>query len=751
VGKIKTIKDSMATHAEASERRTTSATEREGGRRERSAEREANAAAREAAKAQAAKEKEEKKATAIAEKEASKVQKAKEKEELAVTKAFEREALKREKELERIGNQAVKDANKVAQAEIEAAEKAAKGIEKAHKKANDEIKRFTSQTANHIGNSVSGIISRIANLGGLLASLGGGLAGASILSSEMQNEKDILYTVNASKNDKGEAQISVKQLTEASTRISNETGTDKGEVIDSVRRVQGKSGNAQMALELTPFLAQIAKATGSKLSDLSDLAGQQVAQNPNAKAEDVQRIILTAIRQGEKGNIEIKDMAAYGSAVTAQSSLFKGDRTDSAQQLLGIMQIAGTAVKDAAEASTATKRFAIESAENNKERDKKTGLNKLGFNADGMDPNQLLLNVWNKTRGDAAKLKAMGYGSESQIPVRALEGIFQSGRQEALKAGKSETEADSAGYAAVRNKFEELKPKDFQTEMAERMKQFGEIMNTTGETIQSVFNEIRNQLGDELLPILKEVAHWMKEHKGSIAAMVSEVGKWVKWAAENPWKAVIAVLGVALLKELAVAGIGAGISAAFQAGAPLLANPVGIAIAGVIAGGVVAAAVASALKKAYDETPNKKPMDEVTKGQIESSAKPKSFWDILKNGVSTPGAGVDYSAGYSAEMIRTLPTEATKVERIAAGNKAQSFALSQDTETAIKAVPEAPPNLTNSINAPGNQGGNTVQGSDNGANPPSISTTRMVVSELHIDNVVQNSIGGARNFITAGQ
>ena len=191
--------------------------------------------------------------------------------------------------------------------------------------------------------------------GGALA-IGGGFAIADAVRGQMSAERAAaLLSNSATIGGKTPAGATTPEILARASIISKETGTDKGEIIGAVQNYVAKSSDFAGGMANAGFFAKLAKASGTRLEDITGAAGILRAQNKGLSADDMKQMLLDLVEQGKQGAVEINDLAHLAGGLGSTRGLYKGSQTENQRKLLALAQITRTESESAEEAATAVK------------------------------------------------------------------------------------------------------------------------------------------------------------------------------------------------------------------------------------------------------------------------------------------------------------------------------------------------------------------------------------------------------------
>lgn len=394
---------------------------------------------------------------------------------------------------------------------------------------------------------------------GMLA-MGGGAAIAAGISSELKlgKESTLLAVMSKQAGEKGSIKDIQKGLVDRIREVGKESGLDRADLVSGMTKFFSKSGNVNIAKEMLPFFAEMSDITGSSLEDIGDTAGMAFMQamakgmSPQEAKKVTEDILAAFAGQAAVGTIEMKDFAAYGPSLLSTAARFKGDYGRMAA-VTGAMAQTGAygGANRAAEAATALARFADQL------RDAAPEFEKLGVQtyerdergiAVQRDPIQIIKEVLAKTEGGDERILAKYFSNVRSM--RAVAGFNVMYRA----AGGGE-----AGLKAVDehlNKF-----LGAQLSKAQIKEGAAAIRETPARQFEAAFNDLKDEIGKNLLPALTQLAPAMSKLVVTLKPAIEWLGRFVQSAVENPWGTVIEAVSLALVGSVAKAAIGEAIKA----------------------------------------------------------------------------------------------------------------------------------------------------------------------------------------------
>lgn len=347
------------------------------------------------------------------------------------------------------------------------------------------------------------------------------------------------------------------QVVAAVRGVQKKYGVGSEEAVGGLEQYQKLTGDLGGGLGIFEGLAERSVTTGAKLNDLAAAAGN-IANNlgdiPN-KGQRTLELLDQFTVQGAQGAIEISDLASQMAKLAAVAPMIQGDAGTNMSRLGALAQIARQQ-GGAASAQQAT--TSIGSLLNTFDKGARikaftaAGINLRDGNNQLRDPISIIKDVLTKTGGDPAKMNAFIMDAQAKRAVRGLAVEYN-------KAGGGEK--GLAAVDALVGRFQKGGVSE-ETRSA-NLKAHNESIGAQVQQFQAALDEIAGTLLHDLLPTLREAEPTIVKFVKAIADMAS-------WAAENPWKAVVAALGASLLRagiesairnaiERAIMGGGGGI------------------------------------------------------------------------------------------------------------------------------------------------------------------------------------------------
>lgn len=532
-----------------------------------------------------------------------------ERDEKRAQKAAEQAAKAKERSEEKAGAFAARESKKAADAEIAQAKRVVAEKERlyrqlerslarsavqqvaAEERASAQAMRGRRAVGRRIGGivtgSVGGLVSGAASVAGLMVGMGGGAmlvdAGRRQLGAE---NAAALLANSATIGGVAPKGASVANILGAASQASRETGVDKGELIGAVQNYVAKSSDFSDGMENMRFFARLSKASGTKLDDITGAAGILRAQNKDLSAGDMRQMLLDLTEQGKQGAVEISDLAHLAGGLGSTRGLYAGSQTDNQRKLLALAQITRTESESPEEAATGVKDLGIEALKKANGKHAPAWLKAVTKGGIISSPEALIDAALTGTKGNLGELEGV-FGARGSKAFMRLAPIFNA-------AG-----GGAKGLAAVHGELDPIlnaKGSDAQLDQ-----QLATVMSTPAARFESAINRIRDTLEEKLEPHLERFADKLPELLPKLEAIIDEAGKLADWFADNPFMGIGAVVLAAVSKDLAAAGIGAGVKAILEkllsgGGVPIPGGGGGAGnILPVVGAGILAASVTASI------------------------------------------------------------------------------------------------------------------------------------------------------------
>lgn len=412
-------------------------------------------------------------------------------------------------------------------------------------------------------NGVSAVAGGVSKVGGMFAQLGSGFSIADAVMSEKNLRKQAaVLSANTIMSGAGKpgadpsigGAMSTDQVLARAKAIGIEQNMDPSEVMKGFDAVKKLTGNLEKATQITGGLAKMATATGTDMADMSGLAANVLAVNPNISNEELMKQMRIFTRQGIVGGVEVGDFAKYGSRITGAAANFGVDKSKGVTKetneatLSAMAQMArqyGTA-STPAEAAMGSLRFATDLGKSANKL-KSQGIDVTDGKGNLRDAQGIILDMLKKTNGDVTKLGSMGLGERGVKPLEGAANIYKS-------AGGGE-----AGLEAVRKEFQKYTTGVTEDEIDAANKR---VLAESQAEIEIL--KLRTAVGEQLLPELMKLVPVLRDALPTVQRLLTAFVNMANWAANNPFSAVGATLAVSIGKSVAEAGVGEAIKKALE-------------------------------------------------------------------------------------------------------------------------------------------------------------------------------------------
>lgn len=333
--------------------------------------------------------------------------------------------------------------------------------------------------------------------------------------------------------------FSAKDILSSSRAVATQYGFDTSDVMRSVDEVKKMTGNTQMGMDVAPFLAKLANATGSDIGELGGLAGNILAGNEKISQADMERQLSIFARQGMVGGVEVADLAKYGGRLTAGAKLFGGDMQENETTLGAFAQIARQhgGASSAAEAALSAQRFGSMTAQ------KASDLKGMGIdvmNGDVLkDPEEIAMEMVSKTHGNVEKLGGLKLGERANKVLFGLGSIYRD-----AGGGKE-------GEAAMHKEVQKYRGALSTPEIDERSRT---RMQAADKQIAVAMEQLKGVVGEQLVPELTRfITEVLVPNIPNIKILFQQFARFADFLLSQPLAGVGAIVAASIAKEFAVA------------------------------------------------------------------------------------------------------------------------------------------------------------------------------------------------------
>ncbi|NOU29020.1 MAG: hypothetical protein HOO96_14050 [Polyangiaceae bacterium] len=507
-------------------------------------------------------------------------------------KAQVRAWLKGDREIEQMRARGVREferdeAKKTRAVEREAKKRAAaeERTVKAGQRARED---FAKATGSKVGGAVSSVMGGAARLAGAALTLGGGFGIADSAAAEMKAGGMAADIANSGSLPGGK-QFTSKEVLAAAREQTARHGFSDEESLKALQNFTSRSGDLQAGMGSLGKLAELSRASGTDMGELGDVAGKLRGSGQAKDDKQMMQMLRVFAGQGQKGSVELRDMASVGGRLLAASSQLGAktdeDRNKNLATVGAMAQVAvakGGAV-DSAEAATSASRF-MSDVSGNEKRFRAMGV-KTTENGVVRDPQALIQDVLAKTKGDTGKIQGL-FGDQSAKSVLGFASVYRDAENEKKGSGSSAVEAEFSKFIKAAASEEEVR--------AAAAKRTAEA----DVQLETAMNSLRTAVGREVVPQVLKLVPVIRDATPHIAKLMQSLVKLAEWAEKNPLEAATAGLGVviagALTKEIASAAIGKAASSAISVAMGSASFPPA-------AGIMIAAALVLLMKEAFDK------------------------------------------------------------------------------------------------------------------------------------------------------
>lgn len=467
----------------------------------------------------------------------------------------------------------------------------------AHRRATERIGRLpgsstvTSGAAGAIKGGIMKGFGTVANAATMTLGVLGGFSVADSVQKGLEDRGKAADLANQAGN-----KVSSNDLRSRASSVATQYGMSTGDVLSGLDAFVAKSGDVLAGLKGLSALTELATATGADMRELLQTAGiVHMGTGDMSKTLMQMRVLAGA---GREGSVDMRELAQYAGRISSGAAQFENKGSAFSQLSAIVQQAAATGGATAApEATEAVVRLATDIIN---KRDKFEALGIKTMDKTGKflrDPKEIIKETIARTKGDPSLLLEM-FGHMSYRAVAGYQDVYN-------RAG-----GGAAGMKAVDeafNKFENaaLSETTVREDAAKRMQEID-------KRLASTMNELRERIASELIPVIIDMVPTIKELIPQFAKMLKAVAGFVDWVIKNPLSGVATMIGASVAKELAAVAIGnvvtkgiermligtatadaavatatgvmsRGMVPAITATLPMLANPIGLAIAGVVA------------------------------------------------------------------------------------------------------------------------------------------------------------------------
>jgi len=448
------------------------------------------------------------------------------------------------------------------------------------KDAHDKMSRMSGRAGNLVAGGVTRGLSAASGFAtATLGVMGGfGIADA-VRSRAMESGQAAGIALSGSKT--GGKKFTSGQVLKSATAVGVESGLGVQDALEGLEVFTAKTGELQVGMDILKDIAMYADASGTSLHDMSSASAELFSSGTVSNGEELKAILGSLIEMGKDGAVEIKDLAAGFGRITASAGQFIGDKSKNVKTLTAFAEMSKKyAAASPREALTSVQNLASDIAKHRESfaalGDAHAGRGRRHKGPAGVeildaggkflrDPLEILHDAMIKTGGLSVPQQHKLFGERSFRAIAGASEIFNKS-----KAGGS---TDEEAWAKVMKEFTELTSAMMTPEQAQKaaLERRAEADRKMAQTME----DLRAKVGDQLLPAVIRISGEMTKLTPSIVDFASGLGKLAQIFTEHPWAGLGAVVGAFIVKELAIAGIGAAVRSAITAAGTNLATGAG--------------------------------------------------------------------------------------------------------------------------------------------------------------------------------
>lgn len=276
-------------------------------------------------------------------------------ERLRVARRVDRELAQMQARRERENSRIVADAARQEAREGRLAARAANDNSRARE-------RFVGGITGAAGRGIAAGVSRVAGkateTAGIVGQLGGGFSIADSVqrSVGLKGKLADIASRDVDISDPSKAQRKSTGMLEGRVRaVSSEFGLQADKGADALDKFASKTGDLQKGLDMLRGLGELSRAGAGDLDDLADAAGDIFNADKTQSAEQVLQKLRQFALQGQKGAVEMKDLASQMAKIGAAAGQFEGGADKNLLTMGALAQLARESggASSAREATTA--------------------------------------------------------------------------------------------------------------------------------------------------------------------------------------------------------------------------------------------------------------------------------------------------------------------------------------------------------------------------------------------------------------
>jgi hypothetical protein len=453
--------------------------------------------------------------------------------------------------------------------------------ERAQAKSLRDRERTLRSVGGGAARSVRGALGGAAMIGGAALGVAGGFAAGEALRERVSIQQRASQLANQAGNPRLKG-----QLAQEATSVKGFTGE---EALGGLEQFTNLTGNLPMARAALKDMSQLALATSTDLGELMAAAGNAFIplsdqiKDPVKQLEALKEVMTVIAAQGAVGAVEIKDLATEMAGLAAVTNKFQGDPKDLIKTVGAMAQAARQrgGAESAPEAVTSVSRFTSDIVEHNKAFGA-AGINVFSDKTKTKlrDPKEIMIDMLKKTKGSLPQITNL-FGVRGERAVAGFSPLFAAAEAQNAKlpTGKRQKEG-VAGEAAVRAEFKRLT--DVQLGIKEVKERADSRLADPDLQFKEAMKDFNLAVSRELLPALTSLVPQFKAMLPNVAAAAHMFAKLISFLTENPFTGLGILVGGAIIKEIAIAGLGAKIGDAVTKAAAGAAPAAGTPAAGML-------------------------------------------------------------------------------------------------------------------------------------------------------------------------
>lgn len=217
------------------------------------------------------------------------------------------------------------------------------GLNRALGKAKGDLSKWAKGVKSEVGGALRGAFEGLGNVAGFA-----GLGSIALAARETKLWNDRLVALQQTT---GYTRTEILAMNQQIQRTAIETGASQDNLLKGIERYQELTGEADKFTAALGDMAKIANATNANMEDLAGVAAaanQQLGVLP----KEMMRMFDVLAVQGDRGAVELKNMASLLPQVAAMAARFKTKGVSGVAEWGAALQVVRRGTGDAAQAST---------------------------------------------------------------------------------------------------------------------------------------------------------------------------------------------------------------------------------------------------------------------------------------------------------------------------------------------------------------------------------------------------------------